>query len=74
MPYIISGQAKVASLGAMSQQAPDVPEALRKARQMLQIGMVKVAIQDNAGHKIDGDDLIACIEGKKTLSDDLKAN
>jgi hypothetical protein len=72
MAYIISGTTKSAELGAMSQQAPDIHEALRKARQMVQIGMVSVSIQDTEGHKIGGDDLIACVEGKKTLSDDLK--
>jgi hypothetical protein len=74
MAYLISGTTKNAGLGAMSQQAPDVKEALRKARQLLQIGMIKVSIQDALGHKIEGDNLLACLDGKKTLSDDLQAN
>jgi hypothetical protein len=74
MTYLISGTTKSAGLGAMSQQAPDVGEALRKARQLLQIGMINVSIQDELGHKIEGDNLLACVAGKKTLSDDLKSN
>jgi hypothetical protein len=74
MAYIITSQAKGEGLGALSQQAPDVHEALRKARQMHQAGLVNISIKDQAGHKIDGDDLLECIEGKKSLSDDLAAN
>jgi hypothetical protein len=74
MGYIVSGTTKSAGLGAMSKPAPDAQEALRKAQQMINDGMVGVSIQDNAGHKIEGDDLAACIEGRKSLSDDLRAN
>jgi hypothetical protein len=31
-----------------------------------------VSIKDQAGHKIDGEELLACITGKKTISDDLQ--
>jgi hypothetical protein len=34
-------------------------EALSKARQMYETGLVNVSIQDEAGHKIDGDELLA---------------
>ena len=74
MTYIISGTTKSTRVGTMSQKAPNVQEALRKARQLLQIGMINVSIRDAAGHKINGGDLLSCVEGKKTLSDDLKAN
>jgi len=30
-------------------------------------------IEDDAGHKIDGDELLDCITGKKTLTEDLQA-
>jgi hypothetical protein len=51
MGYIVSGTTKSAGLGAMSKPAPDAQEALRKAQQMINDGMVGVSIQDNAGHK-----------------------
>jgi hypothetical protein len=72
MAYIITSQLKGEGLGALSQQAPDVHEALRKARQMHQTGMVNISIRDQAGHKIDGGDLLECIAGKKAITPDLK--
>ncbi len=50
-----------------------VQEALSKARQMCETGLVSVSIKDEAGHQIDGDELLACIAGKKTLTEDLRA-
>jgi hypothetical protein len=51
----------------------DLHEALSKARQMYQTGLVNVSITDYAGHRIDGDELVACITGKKTITEDLRA-
>lgn len=51
-----------------------VHEALGEARHMVQRGMTNVLIQDNAGHSIDGNDLLACVKGEKVLSDDLRAH
>ena len=51
----------------------DVHEALSKARQMYETGLVNVSIGDESGHKIDGDKLLACITGKKTITSDLQA-
>ena len=48
-------------------------EALNKARQMYETGFVNVSIKDEAGHKIDGDELMECITGKKTITEDLQA-
>jgi hypothetical protein len=70
--YIITGQVENA-LGAASQRAPHVLDAVRMARQMLAVGMVNVSINDGLGYKISGDDLIACCEGKKQLTNDLRA-
>jgi hypothetical protein len=50
-----------------------VHEALSKARQMYETGLVNVSIKDQAGHKIDGDELLACITEKKTITSDLQA-
>ena len=71
--YSITGTSAIKGLGALSLRANDIPDALRKARAQIQRGLVDVSISDNAGHKIEGKDLEACIEGKKTLSDDLRA-
>ncbi len=57
----------------MSETANDVQEALSKARQMYEDGSANVSIEDRAGNKIDGDELLECIEGKKTITEDLRA-
>jgi CobQ-like glutamine amidotransferase family enzyme len=48
----------------MSETASDVLEALNKARQMCVPGLANVSIEDQAGHKIDGDELLDCITKK----------
>jgi hypothetical protein len=50
-----------------------VNEALNKARQMFETGWVNVSIKDEAGHQIHGDELLECITGKKTITNDLQA-
>jgi hypothetical protein len=40
---------------------------------MYEEGLANVAIADQAGHRIDGDDLLECITGKKTITSDLQA-
>jgi hypothetical protein len=35
--------------------------------------LVNVSIKDEVGHKIDGDELLECITGKKTITHDLQA-
>jgi hypothetical protein len=57
----------------LSESASDVHEALRKARQMYETGSVNVSIKDEAGHKIEGDELLACLTGEKTITEDLQA-
>jgi len=54
----------------VSETADDV---LDKARQMYETGLVNVSIGDEGGHKIGGDDLLACMTGKKTITSDLQA-
>ena len=57
----------------MSETTDDVHEALTKARQMYEIGLVNVSIIDEVGHTIAGDELVECITGKKTITTDLQA-
>lgn len=73
MPYIITSDSVGLAIGPMSETANDVHEALSKARQMYETGLVNVSIRDEGGHKIDGDELLACITGKKTITNDLQA-
>ena len=73
MAYIITSETVGLAIGPMSETANDVQEALNKARQMCETGLANVSIEDGSGHQIDGDELLACITGKKTLTEDLKA-
>jgi hypothetical protein len=74
MTYIITGDTVGLALGAVSESATDVHEALTKARQMYETGMANITIKDEAGHEIEGDDLVVCIMGTKSISEDLQAN
>jgi hypothetical protein len=51
----------------------DLKGALAHAHQLLSDGNLNVAIQDGNGHSISGNDLVACCNGEKTLSPDLRA-
>ena len=73
MAYIITGDTLGLAIGPVSETANDVHEALDKARQMYETGLVNVSIGDEGGHKIGGDDLLACMTGKKTITSDLRA-
>ena len=73
MAYTITSQAKNGALDAHSAQAPTAYGALRKARQMHAAGLQNIAIKNDAGHQIDGDDLLDCITGKKSITPDLEA-
>jgi len=37
------------------------------------VGLPNIAINDDAGHQIDGDDLLDCITGNKSITPDLEA-
>ena len=41
-------------------------------RHQRETGFVNVMITDEEGHKIDGDELLACITGKKKITEDLR--
>jgi hypothetical protein len=74
MAYTVSSDDTVGlAIGPVSETANDVHDALGKARQMYETGLVNVSIKDEAGHKIEGDELLDCITGKKTRTNDLQA-
>ena len=73
MQYIITSDAVGLAIGPVSEAANSVLEALNRARQMCETGFANVSIEDEAGHKIDGDELLDCITGKKTITEDLRA-
>jgi hypothetical protein len=73
MAYTVTSDTLGLAIGPVSETANDVHEALSKARQMYETGLVNVSISDEGGHRIDGDELLACITGKKTITNDLQA-
>jgi hypothetical protein len=73
MQYTITSDAVGLAIGPMAETANDVQEALNKARQMSETGLANISIEDEAGHKIDGDELQDCITGKKKITEDLRA-
>ena len=74
MAYTVASDDTVGlAIGPVSETANDVHEALNKARQMYETGLVNVSIKDEGGHKIGGDELLACITGKRTITNDLQA-
>ena len=73
MPYTVTSDTLGLAIGPLAEVANDVHEALNKARQMYEAGLVNVSIEDQAGHKIDGDELLACIMGTKSITGDLQA-
>ena len=73
MVYTVTCDSVGLAIGPLAETTNDVHEALSKARQMYETGLVNVSITDQAGHKIDGDELLACITGKKTITADLWA-
>jgi hypothetical protein len=50
-----------------------VHDALSKARQMYEGGMANVSIVDEVGRKIEGDELVVCIIGRKKITEHLQA-
>lgn len=74
MAYIITSETVGLAIGLLSETANDVHEALGKAREMYETGFANISIKDEAGREIDGDELIACITGRKSITDDLRIN
>ncbi|MGN6747399.1 MAG: hypothetical protein ACTHJS_02300 [Xanthobacteraceae bacterium] len=73
MSYTISGDTVGLAIGPVSESANGVREALSKARQMYETGLVNISIKDEVGRSIDGDELLACITGNKKITEDLRS-
>jgi hypothetical protein len=73
MAYTVTSDTVGLAIGPVAETANDVHEALSKARQMCDAGLANVSIADQAGHKIDGDELLDCIAGKKKITEDLRS-
>jgi hypothetical protein len=73
MAYTISSDTVGLAVGPVSETANDVHEALSKARQIYEDGLANVTIADETGRRIDGDELLACLMGKKETTSDLQA-
>ena len=73
MAYTVTGDTLGLAIGSVSETANNVREALSKARQLYETGLVNVSIRDEVGRNIEGDELVACITGKKTITSDLQA-
>jgi len=71
MLYTVTSDTVGLAIGPVAETANDVHEALGKARQMYEAALVSISITDQAGHKIDGDALLACLTGKKKITPDL---
>lgn len=75
MTYIVTHDTShPAALDLGNPKGFDMQGALAHARQLLSEGEPNVAIQDGNGHRISGDDLVACCNGDKTMSPDLRAS
>jgi hypothetical protein len=73
MAYTVTSDTLGLAIDSVAETTNDVDEALRKARQMYETGLVNVSIKDEGGHTIDGDQLLECITGKKAITKDLQA-
>jgi hypothetical protein len=73
MPYTVTSDTLGLAIGPLAETTNEVHEGLSKARRMYETGLANVSITDQAGHRIDGDDLLDCITGKKTITNDLQA-
>jgi hypothetical protein len=70
--YTVTGDTVGLAIGLVSETANNVHEALTKARQMYEDGLANVSIADEAGHKIDGNELLDCLMGKKKITKELR--
>jgi len=72
--YTVTSDTLGLAIGPVSEEANDVHKALSKAGQMFETGLVNVSITDHAGRKIDGDDLLDCITGKRRSPTTFRQN
>lgn len=69
MSYFVSGSGPIATIG---RKVAMVEDALRRACNMIGDKMISAAIRYHPGNMIDEDDLHACIDGEKVLSNNLQ--
>jgi hypothetical protein len=69
MAYVITRGIGV----AVVEVVPTLESALERAGQLVSEHFPNVAIHDEKGNRISGDDLIACYLGVKKLKSDLRA-
>jgi hypothetical protein len=74
MAYTISSDTVGLAIDSTAETASDVYEALSIARQMYEEALANVAIADQAGHRIGGDELLECIRGKKRSPTTFRQN
>ena len=73
MRYTVTSDTVGLAIGPVSETTNGVHDALAKARQMYETGLANISIKDDAGHQIDGDELLGCITGIKKITEDLRA-
>lgn len=73
MAYTVTSDTLGLALGTCLDFATDVHEAITKARQMFDIGFVNISIKNETGRGIEGPELLACIMGTRTITEDLRA-
>jgi hypothetical protein len=69
MTYVITRGIGV----AVVEMAPTLESALERAGQLVSEDFANVAIHDEKGNRISGDDLVACYLGVMKLTPDLSA-
>jgi hypothetical protein len=74
MAYVITSDTVGLAIGPVSDTANDVHDALCKARLMYETALANVSINDEAGHQIAGDELVACLTARRSITDDLRTN
>jgi hypothetical protein len=66
MPYTVTSDSVGLAIGPVSETANDLHDAPEE-------GLANVTIVDQAGRKIEGDELLECMTGKKKITEDLRA-
>lgn len=66
MPYNVTSDSVGLAIGPVSETANDLHDAPEE-------GLANVTIADQAGRKIEGDELLECMTGKKKITEDLRA-
>ena len=72
MAYTVTADTVGLAIGPISETANEIHDALNKARQMYEDGLANVTITDESGRKIDGDELVECVTGKKKITGHLR--